>query len=253
MSKAARLKWIFQRAPLPMLAASASYGVYQFALLYVPWWVAMMQASAFELTYIGLATIEAKNEQERRKARYISMGTVVVSVLYNSLAGFFERNGLDTLPFWGEVLLAALHGAPLAIVAYLVAELLLHANQEQAAAEQEQGSSAPKQVASRAAPALPALAQELAREQEQRARLLSSEQGEQPAAEQKQESKQEQVAEQSNEQKQEQSVPCRYGCGRAFGTQKAENAHGRGCALNPVNKQVETAVVAVATNGNGRH
>ncbi len=120
------LRWLLPRLPLPMLALAASYGVYQFALLFVPWWVAAVQASAFEMTYIGLAIIEARQDEQRKRATTISVGAVVVSVLYNSLAGFFHRNGLGALPLAGEIILATLHGAPLAIVAYLVADLLLH-------------------------------------------------------------------------------------------------------------------------------
>lgn len=120
------LKWLLPRLPLPMLALAASYGVYQFALLFVPHWVAIVQASAFEVTYIGLAIMEAGRAEQRKRATAISVGAVVVSVLYNSLAGFFHRNGLGSLSLAGEIALAALHGAPLAIVAYLVADLLLH-------------------------------------------------------------------------------------------------------------------------------
>lgn len=134
------IKWLLPRLPLPMLALAASYGVYQYALLFVPHWVAVIQASAFEVTYIGLAIMETGRAEQRKRATAISVGAVVVSVLYNSLAGFFHRNGLGTLPLAGEIILAALHGAPLAIVAYLVADLLLHNNaQEQ---EQEVGVEA---------------------------------------------------------------------------------------------------------------
>lgn len=121
-----KLKWLLPRLPLPMLALAASYGVYQFALLFVPWWVALVQAAAFETTYLGLAMIESETPDQRRRATAISIGAVVVSVLYNSLAGFFHRNGLGELSMVGEIVLATLHGAPLAIVAYLVADLLLH-------------------------------------------------------------------------------------------------------------------------------
>lgn len=113
--------------PLPMLALAASYGVYSFAALFVPLWVALAQAAAFELVYIGLAVVRVANEQ-RQRARAISVGAVVVSIVYNTLAGLFHRQPgvLDALPLWGEIILAALHGAPLAWVAFLVSDLLLH-------------------------------------------------------------------------------------------------------------------------------
>lgn len=126
-----RTNWraLLSRAPLPMLALAASYGVYSFALLFVPWWVALAQAAAFESTYLGLAVLESSDAAKRKRAGAISIGAVVVSVIYNSAAGFFHRNP-DTLlgtPWYAEVALAMAHGAPLAIVAYLVADLLLHA------------------------------------------------------------------------------------------------------------------------------
>lgn len=124
------------RLPLPMLALAASYGVYQFARLFVPDWVAFGQAAAFEVTYIGLSTLAVESEAQRRRATFISISAVTVSVVYNTLAGLFHRNPvwLVGLPWWGEWILAVLHGAPLAIVAALVADLLLH-NQADALAE----------------------------------------------------------------------------------------------------------------------
>lgn len=115
--------------PLPMLALAASYGVYSFAALFVPLWVALAQAAAFELVYIGLAVVRVADEQ-RTRARAISVGAVVVSIVYNTLAGLFHRQAgvLDALPLWGEIILAALHGAPLAWVAFLVSDLLLHSD-----------------------------------------------------------------------------------------------------------------------------
>jgi hypothetical protein len=114
--------------PLPMLALAASYGVYSFALLFVPAWVAIIQAAAFELTYVGLAVLIGLDGEQRRRAGLISYGAVGVSIIYNSMAGFFHRqaDALAALPWWGDAILSALHGAPLALVAYFVADLLLH-------------------------------------------------------------------------------------------------------------------------------
>lgn len=119
---------IFERLPLPMLALAASYGVFRFASFFAPFWVAVVQAAAFELTYIGLSATRDLTEGGRRRARYISMGAVAVSIIYNSLAGLFDRNPawIAAMPWWAEWLLAILHGAPLALVSYLVADLLLH-------------------------------------------------------------------------------------------------------------------------------
>ena len=119
---------LLSRLPLPMLALAASWGVYSFAAAYVPMWVAIVQAAAFELTYIGLAVTRDLTPAQRRRATAISIGAVAASVLYNSIDGYFARNPaqLAGLPWWAEAAGAVLHGAPLAIVAYLVADLLLH-------------------------------------------------------------------------------------------------------------------------------
>lgn len=119
---------VMARLPLPTLALAASYGVYSYALLFVPQWVAIVQAAAFELTYLGLSTVDVPERWRRRRAAAISLAAVSVSVVYNSAAGYFHRNpaALIGLSFAEELGLAVAHGAPLAIVAYLVADLLLH-------------------------------------------------------------------------------------------------------------------------------
>ena len=131
---------ILARLPLPMLALAASWGVYSFAALYVPQPIAIIQAAAFELTYIGLAVARSLDDRQRRRATAISLGAVIVSVLYNSIDGLFARNPtwLIGLPPGAEIGGAVLHGAPLAIVAYLVADLLLHSAPRQ--------SSRPRQL-----------------------------------------------------------------------------------------------------------
>lgn len=136
MDKLIKNSWrgFLARLPLPMLALSASYGVYSFALLFVPHWVAVTQAAAFELTYIGLAVQPLMRDDARRRATSISIGAVLVSILYNTLAGLFHRNPTWLVDMWTpyEIGLALLHGAPLAWVAYLVADLLLHTDAQTA-------------------------------------------------------------------------------------------------------------------------
>jgi len=136
------------RLPLPMLALAASYGVYSFNLLFVPTWVALVSAAAYELTYVGLAVARVSHDQ-RRRARLISLGAVVVSVLYNTLAGLFHRRPelLSDMHVAADVGLALLHGAPLAWLAFLVADLLLHqeADATQIAAH---GNTASEHIAS---------------------------------------------------------------------------------------------------------
>lgn len=152
------------RLPLPMLALAASYGVYSFARLFVPLWVAVIQAAAFEIVYIGLAVQPGLDEKARRRATAISVGAVVVSILYNTLAGLFHRNPdwLVAMPWYAEAGLAVLHGAPLAWVAYLVSDLLLHQEQPPlwagsvALAREQPVYPAPEAVTLEAAQASPA-------------------------------------------------------------------------------------------------
>jgi hypothetical protein len=124
--------------PLPMLALAASYGVYSYVRIFVPEWVAIAQASAFEMVYVGLSVVQVQQTQ-RNRAVMISIGAVVTSVVYNTLAGLFYRQPsllVDTSIVF-DTILALLHGAPLAWVAFLLADLLLHREQprEQASIE----------------------------------------------------------------------------------------------------------------------
>lgn len=134
---------LLARLPLPMLALAASWGVYSFALWFVPPWVAFVTAGAFELVYIGLAVASLSPDQQKR-ARNISLGAVFVSMAYNTLDGLahLRPSLFADKPLWADVSLALLHGVPLALLAYLVADLLLHAK-------------APKSALVRSAPSAP--------------------------------------------------------------------------------------------------
>jgi hypothetical protein len=119
-------------AALFALGLSASFGVYQFGLLYVPWYVSLITAAAFELTYVGLSVITIRNSQERDKATWVARGAVFVSVAYNVISGYLHRNPITRFDWWLEIVFALLHGAPLAIVAYALATLLLHSRETDA-------------------------------------------------------------------------------------------------------------------------
>ena len=119
-------RYTFIRAtPLLMLASSAAYGVAMFQSLFVPWYIAWLSAAAFECTYAFLAFLRTP---DTRRAIWLSRTAVGVSVVYNTLSSLFHIRPtlLVDRPLWSDVVLAALHGAPLAIVAYAVASLLLH-------------------------------------------------------------------------------------------------------------------------------
>lgn len=128
MNKPIDWRGLLARLPLPMLALAASYGVYSFAALFVPTFIAGVQAAAFELTYIGLAVSRTLDTAQRKRATAISIGAVVTSIVYNTLAGWFHKvpGLLESASPLAWLCFAILHGAPLAWVAYLVADLLLH-------------------------------------------------------------------------------------------------------------------------------
>lgn len=114
--------------PLPMLGLAASYGVYFFASNFSPTWVAISEAASFELTYIGLAALRGLSPDQRKKATGVSIGAVAVSVLYNSIAAAIHQRPeiLEDLPLYWLWIVSVIHGAPLAVLAYLVADLLFH-------------------------------------------------------------------------------------------------------------------------------
>lgn len=94
----------------------------------MPGWVAVITASSFEFVYIGLAVYDKFDKRGRKSALYVSLAAVVTSILYNVLDGFFHRRPdlLGGLPWWGDLLLSVVHGAPLAVLAFLVSRLVMH-------------------------------------------------------------------------------------------------------------------------------
>lgn len=131
------MKWL-TRAPLPMLALTAAYGVFRFQALFVPAFFAFVGAAAFELTYVALAIVAT---DDKRRAGLVAFSAVAVSVLYNTLSGLFDRRPelLTGLPWWGDMVLAVLHGLPLAAIAYNMSVLFLHEKSTQGAHETVQG------------------------------------------------------------------------------------------------------------------
>lgn len=125
---------VLARLPLPMLAIPASYGVFEFTHLFVPWWVAVMQAAAFETVYVGLAAYDKLTQADKWRALGISGFAVFASVAYNTLAGMFTLDP-TLLQSWkssweGVAVLAALHGVPLALLAFFVSNFTLHRSNE---------------------------------------------------------------------------------------------------------------------------
>lgn len=121
---------VVARASLPVLALAASYGVYSFSSRFVPEFFAWVTAGAFESVYLGLAVARNLDERQRVKARWISGGAVAVSVSFNWTSGVLDTlpadQGFKSLDFWLKFGLAALHGLPMAVLGFFVADLLLH-------------------------------------------------------------------------------------------------------------------------------
>ena len=153
---------LFARLPLPTLALGASYGVYEFNLRYMPWYFAIITATSFEATYLGLSFMRNLPETLKGQARRIAWGTVAVSIVYNTLSGLFfimpeiMQESFNWPQRWPKVALelglSVTHGVPLALVAFLVADLLLHTAieltkkevQQQAAVLIQSGQPAPQ-------------------------------------------------------------------------------------------------------------
>lgn len=133
---------LLARLPLPMLAIPASYGVYEFTALFVPEWVAIIQAAAFETVYVGLAAYDNLSKGDKWRALAISGFAVVASIAYNTLAGMFRLDH-SLLQLWrsdivGVAILSALHGVPLALLAFLVSNFTLHGSIKQEEPIQDQ-------------------------------------------------------------------------------------------------------------------
>lgn len=199
------------RLALVFLALGAAHGVYAFARLFVSTPFAAILAAAFELTYIGLATLNTADADEQRRARRISRAAVGVSVAYNTLAALLARNpaALSGASSAVEALLALLFGAPLALVAYLLADLLLH----RATSERGQPTS------SEAAGLLATVAE--------RVELLAAEQERLQRATQ---SQYQELAAQAAFSGAASSVQCED-CGREFASARALGGHRKSCAV----------------------
>lgn len=73
--------------PTPMLGFASSYGVYAFNSYFVPGWVAIAMAAAYELTYVGLASYTALNEKQKEIGLKISYDAAMISFMQNGLVG----------------------------------------------------------------------------------------------------------------------------------------------------------------------
>lgn len=122
--------------PLPMLGLAASWGVYHFSAHFVPPIVAIAECAGFELVYVGLAFTKSLREDLRKRVLKVSLSAVAVSVVYNSISAalYAKTEGdmsesikiVQSLPAFLFWMGAILHGAPLAVLGFFVADLQLH-------------------------------------------------------------------------------------------------------------------------------
>ena len=118
--------------PTPMLGFASSYGVYAFNSYFVPGWVAIAMAAAYELTYVGLASYTALNTKQKDIGLLISRDAAWISFAQNGLVGLAHiQPSVMGYSNWGalalaiNVPLAALHAAQVWI-AYRTANFTLH-------------------------------------------------------------------------------------------------------------------------------
>ena len=120
-------RMVTARAALPMLGLSSSHGVYMFAGLFGPAWVAVISAAAFEITCLGLALMVLPDHQ-RRRANAIAIVAVAFSFITNWVTGCIHLSTHNTLNLapWQIGLLSLLHSAPIALLFYALNNLLIH-------------------------------------------------------------------------------------------------------------------------------
>lgn len=120
--------------PTPALAIASSYGVYAFNRMFVPVWVAVAMAAAYELVYIGFAAMTSISAEARAFGRRIAQAAAGISFLQNLIAALLHalpevRAVIADLSMAWQIgvwaLLAALHAVQV-FVAYFSAEMTLH-------------------------------------------------------------------------------------------------------------------------------
>lgn len=119
---------IVPMAAMLTLSFGASVGVYVIMRQFAGPIVSAINASSFELTYLGLALADKNTAKARQLATNVSIGAVIVSILMNVSAGLLIKYPAlagSTNIAW-VIYLAVLHGVPLALLAYFMAALIIH-------------------------------------------------------------------------------------------------------------------------------
>jgi len=130
-----KLTWLAPRLAIVALSLVSAYEVYRFLLWFLPEWLAMIGASAFELVYIALVVIPYGDDKQKGRGTNLSRVAVAVSVVYTFIAGYshldpewmrWVATGRDWLAITFKLIITALHAVPLATMAYSVSGLVLH-------------------------------------------------------------------------------------------------------------------------------
>lgn len=121
---------VMDAMPVIMFGLAASYGVYDYSRHFMPEFFAYVLGGAFEATYIRLGTTKGLRKEERERAKKVSIGAVIISVIYNTVSAKMHTDTgwiHNTNPFivW---MLCLLHGAPMALLGYYIVDLLFHKN-----------------------------------------------------------------------------------------------------------------------------
>lgn len=120
--------------PVPMLSFASSYGVYAYNLLFVPPWVAVVMAAAYDVTFSGIPALDIPDPTQRERGKRIALGAAWISFLQGAIAGVFHavpdlHAYLAAWSMSGRVILysvgASLHAAQ-TWVAYHAAAFTLH-------------------------------------------------------------------------------------------------------------------------------
>lgn len=122
-----RRRDVLARLAVILLALNASWGVFHFGCLVAPWPVAAIGAAAFELCYIGLASLDLSGDRQRR-ARRIAATAVACSIIFNLLSGlkYMQPNLFQDSPLWLLFVLSLVHAVPLSWLSYQLADLIIH-------------------------------------------------------------------------------------------------------------------------------
>lgn len=138
--RATGISWrkVFASLPTPMTGIAASYGVYAFNVIFLPAWVAAIEAAAFETVYIGLPALDNLTPEQHAKARKVAMYAGWVSFVQNIGSAFFYTAigkkaiiGIEASSMWVSVpfflVLATIH-ALMVWIGYHSAVLVFHRN-----------------------------------------------------------------------------------------------------------------------------